>query len=195
VRRARPVGEISPSSRRSRGRIHRGSTKAATPDRSRQVPKRAAEHPRSIDRLRDGPSIMSGGPSSASDLQRSANASLRFGQNASIVFRPKRYAAAVPEAAVTAPGDGASAPPHACDSERSRISADARFVATGTPCTSHTLRSAWMSARAGGRRAIAEEDHPADVTGHDARADLQVATHRLGRVRRQIEPPASRVPV
>ena len=37
--------------------------------------------------------------------------------------------------------------PHhiACDNERSRISADARFVATGTPCTSQTFRSAWMS--------------------------------------------------
>ena len=49
------------------------------------------------------------------------------------------------------PAATAAPRPHhiACDRDRSRISADARFVATGTPCTSHTLRSAWMSGSCG----------------------------------------------
>ncbi|MGH2577805.1 MAG: hypothetical protein ACRDG9_08680, partial [Actinomycetota bacterium] len=41
----------------------------------------------------------------------------------------------------------AASRPHqmAWESDRSRISTDARLVATGTPCTSQTFSRAWMS--------------------------------------------------
>ena len=68
--------------------------------------------------------------------------------------------------------------PHhiAWDSERSRISAEARFVASGTPWMSHTFSSAWMSGSCGCEvERIAQEHDRVDVAGDDARADLEVA--------------------